>query len=106
VLSTEAMATGNAGLTSYLLEHFFDPAALPPVLNTNKDNLYSNLEMVISNLHFRYELAKKGREYVEKYNNLGSITQNIINQLALEPSKRIYDIYPKSNGSISVPKGI
>jgi hypothetical protein len=105
VLSTEAMATGNCVLTSYLVEHF-DKESGCPILNTNRDNLYTNLEMLITDTNRRSLLARQGRIYVEKYNNLPLITENIIHMLSIPLESRSYDVIPDTNIEIKVPKEI
>jgi hypothetical protein len=105
VLSTESMATGNVVLTSYFVEHFGNEANCP-ILNTNKDNLRTNLKKVIVDKSLREKLAIEGRRYVEKYNNLNLITNNIISLLETPKNKISFDVVPEKRLKYDIPKEI
>lgn len=104
VLSTEAMATGNAVLTSYLPE-YFDFKNNCPVLNSNKETLLANLRNVIVNREYRMELAREGRKYVIEHNDLKRVTAKIV-EWCFRVSPLEYDVVPEINNSFSMPEHI
>jgi len=102
VLSTEAMATGNAVLTGYLADLVKIP--LPcPVLNTNKSNVYNNVKRLIVDLDYRTQLARQGREYVNKHHNIEKIVMRDINFLNTKSVQKVYDFKPTFDAKTIIP---
>jgi glycosyltransferase involved in cell wall biosynthesis len=105
MLSAEAMATGNAVLTSYIADWAQIP--LPcPVLNTNVTNVYENIKMLINDIDLRARLAEEGRRYVEKNNNILDIVQRELAFLETPLSKRQYDFIPETHLSALVAEAL
>ncbi len=92
VFSSEGMATGNAVLTHYPAEFAGVPGECP-VVNVNEKNLKESLRRVILNVSERCELAKRGREYVETYNDSLKIAGDLLSWLE-HTSNLHYDFYP------------
>lgn len=49
-----------------------------PILNTNPDNLYDNLKLLIEKTQLRRELREKGRRYVEEVHDSKKVAKRII----------------------------
>ncbi|MBE2182226.1 MAG: hypothetical protein IAE89_02260 [Anaerolineae bacterium] len=92
VLSTEAMATGNAVLVRYMADYANVPEGCPAV-NVTKDTLAEKLRELIENRALRRSLALAGRPYVEANNDHLKITQQILDWLAEEKISD-YDFMP------------
>jgi len=91
VLSTEAMATGNAVLTSFMADFVKIPKTCP-VQNTNRFNIYENLKRLIIDIDFRCSLANEGRKYVEMHHDICNLA---VNELAwLASLNKSYDFKP------------
>jgi len=75
IFAIEAMAMGKPVLC-YIRDDLFSkyPPGLP-ILNTNPDNIYDNLKLLIENPELRVELGKKGREYVERVHDSKKIAR-------------------------------
>ncbi|WP_413581368.1 hypothetical protein [Bdellovibrio sp. HCB288] len=73
----EATGSGKPTLT-YIIDEIVSkfPAELPFV-NTNADNVYENLKILILNPQLRYELGLKSRQYVEKYHSVEAVVQEM-----------------------------
>ena len=89
VLGMEAMFSGCAVITRTLQEHknIFDP----PVLNANPENIYGQIKILLDQPDLIIEMAKKGLEYVKKYNVPVNITSKIIRDI--ESAEE--DYYPR-----------
>ncbi len=105
VLSTEAMATGNAVLSSYLVE-YLDGQEEFPVINTNKGNLKNNLLKVITDREFRKKKALEGRRYVEKHNDLKGITHGMLELLGKPKNLIEFDVVPERSWTADLPRSI
>lgn len=100
VLSTEAMATGNAVLTGYMAD--FVKVPLPcPVQNTNRLTIYENLKLLILDIELRCALAKQGRVYVEKHHDIRKIAESQLKWLYKDEKK--HDFYPHFNARNPLP---
>lgn len=105
VLSTEAMATGNAVLTSYVAEWAKVP--LPcPVLNTNRYNLYENLKELILNKDKRMKLAREGIKYVRTNNDIRKIIQRHLSILEKHNGEYSFDFIPNLDFETSLPSDV
>lgn len=80
VLSAEAMLSGCAVATRTLQrnKNIFDP----PVLNITPQNVLQQLRRLLEDIDLRTELAKKGKEFVQCYNDPEHIAQTMIASLA------------------------
>jgi glycosyltransferase involved in cell wall biosynthesis len=67
-VSLEAMAAGKPALC-YIRDDLTKYMPYMPIVNTNIDNIYENLEMLITNPSMRSEIGKRGYEYVEQNHN-------------------------------------
>jgi glycosyltransferase involved in cell wall biosynthesis len=77
--SCEAMAFGKP-VVNFILPEVF-AAGLPdecPVVNSNPDNLKEQLLKLINDPVLRNEIGKKGRSFVEKYNDVDMIAKDFI----------------------------
>ena len=63
--AVEAMALGKPVLCYISKSEYLPDWAECPIINTNPDNLYENLVMLIKDKKLREELGRKGRRYVE-----------------------------------------
>lgn len=93
VLSTEAMATGNAVLTGYMAELVKVPQPCP-VLNTNRLNVYDHIKTLILDVDLRTELAHSGRKYVEQHHDITQIAAKELHWMFLPKQDRQYDFIP------------
>ncbi|MBS4194208.1 glycosyltransferase family 4 protein [Lederbergia citri] len=78
LLSVESMALGKPVLTYIrpdLISTF--PAELP-IVNSNPDNLYNQVKMLLDNPDKRKELGMKGRQYVEMYHSHDVVVNQLI----------------------------
>jgi glycosyltransferase involved in cell wall biosynthesis len=76
----EAMAQGKP-VISYLMPAVFE-AGLPaecPIVNSNIENLKSNLKRLITDGQFRYDIGVKSRAYVERYHDADKIAHQLVN---------------------------
>lgn len=105
VLSTEAMATGNAVLTGYMADFVKVPQPCP-VINTNRSNVYENLKRVITERQYRLDLAKQGRAYAEQYHDITRIAQSELDWLFAEPETRKFDFTPAFDARMPIPSNI
>lgn len=79
VLSFEAMAAGCAVATKY-----FDASPdcfRPPVWSIDAYNIKSRLAELFSDFELQQKLIVEGRRYVEKHNNSGKVTADILENL-------------------------
>lgn len=104
VLSTEAMASGNAVLTSYLEDYAKVPHQCPAI-NVYKDNIYECLRKVIIDRDLRRRLAREGRAYVEKHHDVRKITKQILDWLE-QGGLRDYDFTPTFYKTLTIPMEI
>ncbi len=71
--SVEAMALGKPVL-SYIAKKEWLPNWIEcPIVNTNPDNLYEKLLMLIKDKNLRIELGERGRKYVEEVHSLEKV---------------------------------
>jgi hypothetical protein len=105
VLSTEAMATGNAVVTSYMPDLVKMPMPCP-VLNTNKLNVYENVKRLILDIDFRVKLSLQGLEYSNKYHDIKQIIQRDLKILNTPEKERVYDYIPLLNPNFEIPTEI
>jgi glycosyltransferase involved in cell wall biosynthesis len=49
-----------------------------PLVNTNPDNLYDNLKLLIENPYLRKELGEKGRKYVEEVHDSKKVAKQLL----------------------------
>jgi len=104
VLSTEAMATGNAVLTSYLPEYARVPDGCP-VLNVDKDSLVERLRHVIVDAPGRHALAERGRRYVEQHHDAADVARRIL--AWLQPGGiAAFDFVPAFYRNFTMPEDI
>ncbi len=104
VLSTEAMATGNAVLTSYMRDYARVPAGCP-VVNVDKDSVTDELRRVILDVEVRRELARSGRRYVEQHHDAAKVAGQVL--AWLEPGRITeYDFTPVFYRDFRMPAGI
>lgn len=102
VLSTEAMATGNAVLTGYLAEFAKVPSPCP-VINTNRFNIYENLKTLLSDLENRIQLSYQGRSYVELHHNIEKIATRELSWVYKKLNYSDFDFIPKKSYKNSIP---
>jgi hypothetical protein len=103
VLSTEAMACGNAVLTGYIADFVKVPQPCP-VVNTNRLTIYENVKRLILDLEYRTQLAYQGRAYVEEYHDVRTIAAR---ELATLKNKQKYaDFAPHFNITTPIPAEI
>lgn len=69
----EAMALGKPVICYLKKKEYLPDWADCPIFNTNPDNLYENLTLLIKNKELRMELGKKGRVYVENVYSLEKV---------------------------------
>ena len=101
VLSTEAMASGNAVLVHYPAEFARVPPGCPAV-NITKDTLKDRLREVIQNQGLRVSLAQAGRPYVEKNNDHVQIARQVLSYL--QPGGiQAYDFAPQFYRQVKAP---
>lgn len=74
----EAAGSGKPTMT-YIIDEVVQklPADLPFV-NTNADNLYDNLKMLITHPQQRYDIGVKSRKYVEKHHHVAVVAKDMI----------------------------
>ncbi|MFA5065263.1 MAG: hypothetical protein WC566_07340 [Dehalococcoidia bacterium] len=92
VLALEAMATGNAVLSSVMRDYELIPGDCP-VIAITQDNVYENLKHIVLDKTHRMSLAIAGRKYVETYHDYITVTKRILNWLEVGGIQR-YDYYP------------
>lgn len=92
VLALEAMATGNAVLSSVMRDYELIPGDCP-VIAITQDNVYENLKHIVLDKTHRMSLAIAGRKYVENYHDYITVTKRILNWLEVGGIQR-YDYYP------------
>lgn len=80
LFAIEAMASGNVVLGNAKGGDYGFPEELP-ILTTNPDNIYENLEMVLKNPQLRIEMAQKGRVYVEEYHDHIKVAKDFLRQI-------------------------
>lgn len=102
VLSTEAMATGNAVLTGYMAEFAKVPSPCP-VINTNRLNIYENLKTLLLDLEKRIQLSYQGRSYVDLHHNIEKIASRELSWVFKNLDYSDYDFVPKSGYKNSIP---
>jgi len=105
VLSTEAMATGNAVLTGYMAELVKVPQPCP-VMNTNRLNVYDHIKELILNVELRTELAQSGRQYVEKHHDINKIAAKELNWMFTPVKERMYDFVPTFDANTPIPEAV
>lgn len=104
VLSTEAMATGNAVLTGYIADYVKIP--LPcPVLNTNRTNIYENIKKLIVDIPLREQLAKDGVEYVAIHHDIKKVVARDL-EFLYSTDEKVYDFVPSFYKTCTIPKEI
>ena len=81
MFSVESMAAGCAVLGGNIPE-FSDYPRESPIIDTDPDNIYQNLKMLLENPELRRELGKKGRKYVEKYHDYRIIADQVLQLLS------------------------
>lgn len=77
-LAVECMAMGKpviAWISDYMKKKY--PEELP-IVSANPSNLYEKIEELILDKNKRIQLGIKGREYVEKYNNVNNVVEDLI----------------------------
>jgi len=77
VFAIECMALGKPVLCRIdekIMKYYPDL----PILNTNPDNLYENLKLLIENPELRRELGEKGRKYVENVHDSKKIAKQLL----------------------------
>ncbi|CAG0999658.1 hypothetical protein METP3_03210 [Methanosarcinales archaeon] len=77
ILLIECMALGKPVL-SRIDKKFMKYYPGIPILNTDPDNLYDNLKLLIENPEMRRELGEKGRKYVEEVHDSKRIAKQLI----------------------------
>ncbi len=77
VLAVECMALGKPVLCR-IDEKIMKYYNGIPVLNTNPENLYDNLKLLLENPELRIELGKRGRKYVKEVHDSKKIAQQLI----------------------------
>jgi glycosyltransferase involved in cell wall biosynthesis len=80
LLAVEAMATGNAVLTSAVPEFNRHPEELP-ALTTTPDNIRDNLRYLLENKSEMDSLIKRSRPYIEEYHHYKKVSMNILDEL-------------------------
>src|SRR5205085_2113814 len=87
-LSFEAMLSGCAVATKYYEN---SPECFrPPVWNINEDNIKQQLRALLINKKLRINLAKQGREYALRNNNIEKVAKDILAKM----TDKHYDYYP------------
>jgi hypothetical protein len=76
-LAMEGMALGKPVLCR-IDENFIKYYQGLPLLNTNPDNIYENLKLLIENPDLRRSLGEKGRKYVEDIHDSKKIAKQLI----------------------------
>jgi len=78
MVSIEAMAMSKPVLC-YIREDLVDkyPAGLP-IVNTNPDNIYDNLKMLIENVELRIEIGKQGIEYTKRVHDSRKVIKQLV----------------------------
>lgn len=93
MFSSEGMATGNLVMTHYPAEFARVPADCP-VVNITRAVLKDRLRRAVLDLDWRCELARRGREFVERHHDHIHLAQELLSWL--EPgSIQQYDFYPE-----------
>lgn len=105
VLSTEAMATGNAVMTGYMAELAKVPQPCP-VMNTNRLNLYEHVKELILNVELRTDLAIAGRHYVEQHHDISKIAAKELEWLYSPNKNRGYDFTPTFDANTPIPDAV
>jgi glycosyltransferase involved in cell wall biosynthesis len=77
IFAIECMALGKPVLCR-IHEEFTNCYNGLPILNTDPNNLYNNLKLLIENKELRLELGKKGRKYVEEVHDSKKIAKKFI----------------------------
>lgn len=78
LLSVESMALGKPVLTYIrpdLVKTF--PSELP-IVNSNPNDLYEKVKMLLDNPSLRKEIGRKGRKYVEKYHSHDVVVDQLL----------------------------
>lgn len=79
LLGFEGMFSGCAVATKYLYD---SPSSFrPPILAIDEENIYEKLKLLLTNKKLRIELAKKGRDYALKNNDIKKIVNDFLTQL-------------------------
>tara|TARA_A100000171_G_scaffold51162_1_gene64616 strand:- start:21477 stop:22688 length:1212 start_codon:yes stop_codon:yes gene_type:complete len=104
VLSSEAMATGNAVISSYIIELAKVPVPCP-VINSNKFSIYEDVKQLILDIPLRVSLANEGKDYVNRHHD---IQKNINRELSFLNSKTLksFDFTPANDQLRGVPEDI
>jgi len=78
--SIEAMSFGKP-VMCYIMPEVFDSGLAPdcPIINTNPDNLETQLVRLISDGKLRREIGIKSRAYVEKYHDADIVCKDLVN---------------------------
>lgn len=77
LLSAEAMAMRKP-VMCYIRDDLKGYCPGLPILNTNTENIYNNLKLLIENPDLRNELGEKGRRYVEEMHDAIKIARQLI----------------------------
>jgi hypothetical protein len=104
VLSSEAMASGNAVLVRYMQDYAGVPSGCPAI-NVTKDTLANHLRQVILDRDLRQQLSYAGRPYVETHNDHIQIAQQILDWLQPNGIKK-YDFVPLFYKNFKIPPEI
>jgi len=81
--SLESLASGNVVLTGCKPDYQNLPQDCP-VVDIGIDNIYDKLKMVLDNRELRINLAKAGRQYVEKYHHHIKLTRQILEWIGID----------------------
>jgi glycosyltransferase involved in cell wall biosynthesis len=79
VLSLEAMASGCAVATRYLISS--PDSFRPPIWNIDATNIKNKLKLLFEDFELRQKLIIEGRRYVEENNNSRAVAKNILDNL-------------------------
>lgn len=80
-LSFEAMASGCAVATRYLASS--PPCFTPPVWSIDEHTIVERLRILLTDRELRVRLAKQGRRYVEKNNDIVHVVDQLIRKTML-----------------------
>ncbi len=101
VLSTEAMAAGNAVLVRYMPEYAKVPADCPAI-NVNRSTLTDHLRQIIRDRELRRRLAFEGRAFVEAHHDHVLIARQILQWLQAGEAQA-FDFVPDFYRQLRLP---
>lgn len=87
LFAIEAMATGNSVLGSAVPGYNGFPEELP-IYTTTPSNIYENLKLLLENPQLSYDLAIRGRDYVEKYHEFTIVAERFVQEAGISTVKK------------------